>query len=360
MKISKISSLGQFGHYIDGLDFNHITPEEIAEIGKLHAKDLVTILRNVKINYDQYARMIQSWGEERVNKNTWRSMNAYRMIKKYGPPSQWPMNNPPPDMAIGLKYMRHATKTTPEGNRLLRITGMTDDQGNLRGIFTNGDLHWHANEAALLNFTPGVALMGDQKMVGSATGFVQTVDFYESLSESFRSELDEMRFVHQWSTGAINDYDTAVPEYAEFLKGNFVPDDASVPTPVVITTPGGIRGIRYSRCTVVGIEGMSREESQRIIDIIEKGVMESGQIYDHYYQQDNDICLFDQCVTLHRRIAGDPDRVAYRISFDYANVIDAPWTPYHQPVFAKEFDEEWADYQKVMKTGVESDLVVAY
>ena len=34
MKISKIPSLGQFGHYIDGLDFNHITPEEIAEIGK--------------------------------------------------------------------------------------------------------------------------------------------------------------------------------------------------------------------------------------------------------------------------------------------------------------------------------------
>jgi alpha-ketoglutarate-dependent taurine dioxygenase len=360
MKISKIPSLGRFGHYIDDLDFDHITPEEIAEIGKLHAKDLVTILRNVKINYDQYARMIQSWGEDRVNKNTWRSMFAYRMIKKYGPPSQWPIHNQPPDMAISIKYMRHATKTTPKGNKLLRITGMTDDQGNLQGIFTNGDLHWHANETALLNFTPGVALMGDQKMVGSATGFVQTVDFYESLSESFRSELDEMRFVHQWSTGAINDYDSAVPEYAEFLKGNFVPDDASVPTPVVITTPGGIRGIRYGRCTVVGIEGMRREESQRIIDIIEKGVIESGQIYDHYYKQDNDICLFDQCVTLHRRIAGDPDRVAYRISFDYANVVDAPWTPYHQPAFAKEFDEECADYQKVMKTEVEGDLAVAY
>lgn len=360
MKISKIPGLGRFGHYIDDLDFDHITPEEIAEIGKFHAKDLVTVLRNVKINYDQYAEMIKSWGEDRVNKNTWRSMFAYRMIKKYGTPNTWPTTNMPEDMAISMKYMRHATKTTEHGNRLLRITGVTNDDGELTGIFTNGDLHWHANEAALLNFTPGVALMGDQKMVGSATGFVQTVDFYESLSESFRSELDEMRFVHAWNNGAINEYDTTVPEYAEFLKGNFVPDDASVPTPVVITTPGGIRGIRYSRCTVVGIEGMSREESQRIIDIIEKGVMESGQIYDHFYQQNNDICLFDQCVTLHRRIAGEPDRVAYRISFDYAKVIDKPWTPYHQPAFAAQFAEEWADYQKVMQTGVDSDLAIAY
>jgi len=362
MKISKIPGLGRFGHFIDGLDFDHITKDEIMEIGRFHATDLVTILRDVKINKDQYFQMVQSWGEERINKNAWRSMYAYRALKKYGPPALWPEGSPPEEIAFGLKYMENATETTPRGNRLMRISGMEDDQGNLTGIFSEGDLNWHINEAALLNFTPGVALMGQQKMVGSATSFVQTVDFYENLSESFRSELDDMCFVHAWTPGAITARDIQRPEYAEFLKRNFVPDDASVPTPVVITTPGGIRGIRYSRCTVSGIEGMSPEEAKKIIDIIEKGVMQdqADQIYDHYYQQDNDICLFDQAVTLHRRLGGAADRIAYRLSFDYAKVINGRWTPYHQPKFAAEFNEEWEDYQKVMRTNEGVKMPAAY
>ena len=36
-------------------------------------------------------------------------------------------------------------------------------------------------------------------MTGSATGFLQTVDYYESVSESFPSELDEMVLLHKYS-----------------------------------------------------------------------------------------------------------------------------------------------------------------
>ena len=45
MKISKIPGLGRFGHYIDDLDLNTVSDEQWHEIGQLHLKGLVTVIR---------------------------------------------------------------------------------------------------------------------------------------------------------------------------------------------------------------------------------------------------------------------------------------------------------------------------
>jgi alpha-ketoglutarate-dependent taurine dioxygenase len=67
MKISKIPGLGSFGHYVDDVDFNHLTAEEWLEIGKLHLQGLVTILRNVTISQDQYYSAIPKFGPVKSN-----------------------------------------------------------------------------------------------------------------------------------------------------------------------------------------------------------------------------------------------------------------------------------------------------
>ena len=45
MKISKIPGLGNYGVYVDDVDFNHNTDEEWMEIGQLYLKNLVVIIR---------------------------------------------------------------------------------------------------------------------------------------------------------------------------------------------------------------------------------------------------------------------------------------------------------------------------
>ena len=50
MKISNINGLGSFGIYIDDVDLNNITDEEWKEIGRLHLKTLVTIIRGANLN----------------------------------------------------------------------------------------------------------------------------------------------------------------------------------------------------------------------------------------------------------------------------------------------------------------------
>lgn len=40
MKISKIPGLGNYGHFIDDLDFNNLTADEWMDIGRFHAREL--------------------------------------------------------------------------------------------------------------------------------------------------------------------------------------------------------------------------------------------------------------------------------------------------------------------------------
>ena len=54
MKVSKIPGLGRFGIFIDDLDVNNMSDEEWLEIGKLHLESLVTIIRNVNFEVNDY------------------------------------------------------------------------------------------------------------------------------------------------------------------------------------------------------------------------------------------------------------------------------------------------------------------
>jgi hypothetical protein len=39
-------------------------------------------------------------------------------------------------------------------------------------------------------------------------------------------------------------------------------------------------------------------------------------IYDHWWAQDNDLIVFDNSVTLHRRLGNIEGRLCYRLAFD--------------------------------------------
>lgn len=348
MKITKIPGLGNYGHYIDDIDFDHLTLEEWLEIGKLHLGGLVTILRNVKITKDQYYERIQEFGPF---KSSIRSILA----KKYGknfdainPDSYKNIDMDPMD----LKYIQNKKfllEQTENGNYLVRISGAFTDSGVPLGAFSNGDVHWHSNESSLLTFAPLVALLGGTGMIGSSTGFVQTVNYYESLSESFKSELNEMILIHKYIPGHINDRekDSNFGD-AINMRMAFCPIDG-VETPLVATSPGGLTGLRYTVNTAVGIRGMTKKQSDKLFAKIDKELFKKENIFDHYYQANNDLLLFDNSVTLHRRLGGNLNRLAYRIQYDPSNLLDRPWYPFaHLPEFNNIYIEETRNLVKIL------------
>jgi alpha-ketoglutarate-dependent taurine dioxygenase len=341
MKISKIPGLGRFGVFVDDVDFDHITDEEWMEIGRLHVSSLVTIIRNVNLSTDKYNTFMHKWGTERFNQE-------YAIRNKYSSTFAKLCERVIRGDTQGIdqediKYLKATMNclVTNDENRIvngiMKVTGKKNEQGEPLGMFAEGELLWHSNESGNLAFTPGVALLAKEGVVGSATGFLTTTDWYERQSESFRSELDDMVILHKFTPGKIN---PGLRHEQDFMMYKNMCPVENTAIPLVIKSPVGIKGLHYSVNTINQIQGMSETESQKLFERINKELFVDEFIYDHWYQNNNDLCLFDNSITLHRRLGGITNRLCYRIQYDYSNLIDHPYNPYFQESFAEEYKSQ--------------------
>lgn len=338
MKTSKIPGLGRFGVFIDDVDFATMTPDLWQEIGQIHLNSLVTIIRNVDLDLVSYVEWMKQWGEPS-------SIKHLQIVKKYGVryPFELIGKTEINGLSIDSEDERWANSIfkmlalDPQGvpTVAMKVTGKKDSDGNALGMFAEGELLWHSNESGQIAFAPAVSLLGVSGVVGSATGFATTTDWYEKQSESFRSELDEMIICHEFTPGKINP--GLREEQDKVMYHNMCPEPNELP--LIIKSPAGIKGLHYSVNTIKSIKGMTQEQSQQVFDIINKGLFTDEYTYDHWYAQDNDLCLFDNSITLHRRLGGITNRMCYRIQyrFDY---LASDYNPYYQPQYADEYNKQ--------------------
>jgi alpha-ketoglutarate-dependent taurine dioxygenase len=343
MKISKIPGLGRFGVFVDGIDFDNLSDEQWQEIGIIHLQNFVTIIRDCNLNWRQQPDWLMKWGDTRYG-------IRYNILKKY-PGKTWSQvvklavagsNNIEEIDRVTLSNIARMQEIDPNtGRHVMRVSGKTDAHGAAIGMFAEGELAWHSNESGTLTFTPGVALLSSEGMTASATGFLTTADYYENISNSFRSELDEMILLHRFTAGKINpglrlEQDTV-------MHANMCPvDDTEIP--IVMRSPGGILGLHYSVNTIHSIKGMNKLESDGVFAEINKGLFVEKYIYDHWYKGNGDLCLFDNSITLHRRLGSTTNRLAYRVQHDYSNLQEDFWQPYLHESTAKQYQEEISYY----------------
>lgn len=352
MKVSKIPGLGRFGNFIDDVDFDHITNDEWMEIGKLHLNGLVTIIRNTKLGKAKYVELMSQWGIPR-------DTASYSFTKKYNvtPIEAFTKNiNIDEEDKKWLSFLKPLLEVDENGRPIavIKVTGKKNDKGEPLGLFAEGELLWHSNESGNLLFTPGVSLLGETGMKGSATGFMTTVDWYEKQSESFRSELDDMILIHRFTPGKINP--GLRKEQDMIIYKNMCPvDDSRIP--MVMTSPGGHRGLHFSVHTLYGVEGMTKKEADKLFTYISKELFVPEYTYDHWYQSETDLCLFDNSITLHRRLGGVADRLAHRIQYDYTFLQNQKYNPYIQKEFKRMYNKSMRDFYKTMGRESEMNLV---
>jgi alpha-ketoglutarate-dependent taurine dioxygenase len=343
MKVSKIPGLGRFGVFIDDVDFEHMSNDQWMEIGQLHLENFVTIIRDCNLSWQNQPEWLMKWGDTRYG-------IRYNILKKY-PQYTWSevvklsLTNSPEIEDIDklrLSNIARMQEVDPNtGRHIMRVTGKRDEDGNALGMFAEGELLWHSNESGTLTFTPGVALLGAENMIGSSTGFLTTPDYYENVSNAFRSELDEMILIHCFTPGRINP--GLRIEQDEVMHANMCPVDGTE-IPIVMRSPGGIVGLHYSTNTIHSIKGMTEAESNAVFEEINKELFVEKYIYDHWYKSNNDFCLFDNSITLHRRLGDIKDRLCYRIQHDYSNLQKEFWQPYLKEEYAKKYEEEIIDF----------------
>jgi alpha-ketoglutarate-dependent taurine dioxygenase len=338
MKITPINRMGSFGVYVDNIDMNHMTRDEWLELGRLYVQELVVVCRDIKISKEQFYDWIPEWGPICT------VLGNY-FQKKYGhanftnDPATW--NGLDDQDLLFLTSKKHRQENIGNGKHLNRIYGGVDESGQALGTFSSGDVFWHSDESALLTFAPVTALLGWSDMGQSATGFLQTIDFYESLPESLRNELDEMVLRHEFQPGKVNANELEDSGLATITKMNFCPWEG-LETPFVCTAPNGRKGLHYSINTRAGIKGMSREESNKLFDKIDKMLFEQCAIFDHQYHDGRkDLLFFDNSVVMHRRIGHRAERLAFRTQLTLTQVLDNPWYPWqHFPEYDRQYRQE--------------------
>jgi alpha-ketoglutarate-dependent taurine dioxygenase len=350
MKISKIPGLGRFGVFIDDVDLMTISDEEWMEIGKLHIENLVTIIRNSNCTADRESELLLKFGEPRHGPKVYL---AKKYKDRYNKDFEWVVKEALADSPLidnddklTIRCFGNVAQVTSTGYMVAKVAGGVDENGIPKGMFSEGELLWHSNESGTLTFCPGVGLLGYENVVGSSTGFVTTTDYYESVSESFRSELNEMVVVHQFAPGKINPGLNA--EQDTLMHFNMCPYP-NTEVPLVIKSPGGITGLHYPPNTAYGIKGMSQAESKKVFETIEKGIFTEEYTYDHWYKNDGDLCLFDNTITLHRRRGWIDGRLCYRATFDYTNLQSGPYQPYSQPEYQQKYNKQIRDIVKILE-----------
>lgn len=349
MKTSKIPGLGRFGLFIDDVDLNTISDDEWMEIGRLHMQSLVTIIRGTNITPDRQSELLLKFGEPRHGQ---RVTLTKKYLERYGKDFQWVIEQVKSDSNLidedDKKIMRSLANQaviTKTGYMVAKVAGGYDENGLPKGMFAEGELEWHSNESGTLTFCPGIGLLGTEGVVGSATGFVTTTDWYEKQSEGFRSELDEMVILHRYQPGRIAPGVNQVHD--DILYTNMCPV-ADTEVPLVIQSPGGIKGLHYTVPTLWQVKGMSREESLKLFERMNKEIFVGEYIYDHWYKNTGDFLLFDNSITMHRRLGNTDGRMCHRGTFDYTNLQDGPYQPFYQKKYQKQYNKEIREVMKLI------------
>jgi alpha-ketoglutarate-dependent taurine dioxygenase len=172
-----------------------------------------------------------------------------------------------------------------------------EEKGRPAGMFQNGELNWHCDQCALEDGQRVIGLKSVSDTENSQTQFLCTHDAYESLSSDMQSMVKELVVKNKWFDNAmapvLNDIQ------ANLLRYNMVPLDG-METSLYTETASGLSGMKIPNCSFDGFVGMSREESDRVMDEIKKVVFQDKYVYTQNWN-DGQVVFMDQEITLHKR-----------------------------------------------------------
>ena len=332
-RITNIPNLEGYGVFVDDIDFRNLTRTEWMDLGKLSMQKLVMIIRSTGLDSRSFHQVIKKWGKDRQNyaatlfaRYPWANGQIDHIIASTEVPDE--------EKDIIREFKRVGGCNQKTGNTL-RVSGKKVN-GQRIGMFADGELLWHSNESGDIAFTPAVALLGAENMTNSATGFMVTTPYYYSVSDSFRSELDEMVLIHNFVPGRIN---PGLNDPQDNLMYKNMCPDPDTEIPLVIESPAGIKGLHYSFNTVTGIKGMSNLEAKKVLAEIRKGL--DPYTYDYWWENDDDLLIFDNSIVQHRRLGDTTNRLCHRYQFDYTylqyKVTKQNYIPYSQEPYRSRY-----------------------
>jgi taurine dioxygenase len=187
------------------------------------------------------------------------------------------------------RFARH-----PDFNEVMVLTNKRTD-GQLSKTHNNGQ-NWHSDLSYTLRPAKGTSVYCMEKpSVGGDTMFANMYLAYESLSPKLRAFLDGLEAVHDASL--IQGLEERGPEVAsEFRRLN-----PPVIHPVVRLHPESGKKALYINERVRQFVGLSRMESQPLIEFLREHSVSPRFVYRHYWSV-GDLVMWDNRCLLHRAV----------------------------------------------------------
>jgi alpha-ketoglutarate-dependent taurine dioxygenase len=303
MIIGDIEGFGSYGGVITGIDLSKITPDDFLSLGKLHLKQLVTVVPSActNLNLNQFHELCSHWGDFYVRKAV-----VDLTLRKDLTPIQHQAIDSINRYRSGIEHLKG----------MIPITGKRDNEGRTLGMFADGELDWHTNGSAVTDEfkEPCIALLAVSGTKNSCTEFLQTADAYSLLSNDWKNLIKELKAVHGWKDGSSTP--NLNPEQLEIARLNLAPEE-DVVLPVKCVSPGGIEGIYFPYNTIKGFVGYSEKDSNEIYQYLFNHFIKREYVYSHQWD-DGDLIWMDQTITLHRRPTKDcSQRLLYRLCHTY-------------------------------------------
>ena len=161
----------------------------------------------------------------------------------------------------------------------------------------NGAVAWHT-DGAYIEAPTTVTMLHARRVpkVGGETMIADMVAAYDGLDPGLKAEVDRMSARHFYGGGAVGDDEQSAspmrPEVARATK--------DVAKPLVLAHPvTGRRALYAVAQTPTRIEGMSMDESTKLLARLKAHATQPGFVYEHRHEV-GDILIFDTLSTLHR------------------------------------------------------------
>jgi len=194
----------------------------------------------------------------------------------------------------------------PDFNEVMVLTNKRTD-GQLSKTHNNGQ-NWHSDLSYTLRPAKGTSVYCMEKpSVGGDTMFANMYLAYESLSPKLRAFLDGLEAVHDASL--IQGLEERGPEVAsEFRRLN-----PPVIHPVVRPHPESGKKALYINERVRQFVGLSRMESQPLIEFLREHSVSPRFVYRHYWSV-GDLVMWDNRCLVHMAVGDyDPAEIRHMI-----------------------------------------------
>jgi len=257
--------------------------EELLELGRLCSSECIVFI-DQNLSTEKIHETMMDWGDPS------RALIHDAVVTKKLKGRHWR------DIYLNLGYIGNDTEGQMRESTSI-VSYKQGDKNRPVGIFQNGELDWHSDQCAFDDGQRIIGLRSVSDTENSQTQFLCTHDAYESLSSDMQSMIKELVVKHKWvdhvMAPGLNHVQTLLIHY------NMVPIDG-METKLYRETASGLPGIKMPSHSFDGFVGMSRDESDRLMDTLKESIYKDEYSYTHDWN-DGQVVFMDQEITLHKR-----------------------------------------------------------